>query len=385
MTALNGGRVVIIGGGVIGASIAYALTTRGYSPVTVIERGRLGEGATAYATGGIRQQFTSEINVQLVRESVDFFQNFTENTGAPFDFRQHGYLFLLTSQSQLTAFTAAAEMQRKHGVPTELLPVDRIRELNPKLRTDDLVGASFCATDGSASPADAVAGFAAAARRNGADIRQHTEVTRVERHPDGSISAVKLSDGSLLHAEVVLIATGPQARETGFLAGVDLPVGPHRRQAFSIGPLPWLHRDLPFTVDLGSGAYLHPDSNGGVIGGNDRDVPEGTDTAVDWSLAEPLITALTHRFPALVDAEVITGWAGLREMTPDDHGIVGPIDAVPGLWAATGFSGHGFMQAPAIGNQLAGWLVDGAPKIDLDRLRFSRFDGSELAAEGVRF
>ncbi|WP_163508402.1 NAD(P)/FAD-dependent oxidoreductase [Fodinicola acaciae] len=369
--------IVIIGGGVVGTSIAFHLARRGNSDVVLLERGRLGEGATAYATGGIRQQFTSEVNVQLVRDSVRFFENFAEHTGSPFDFRQHGYLFLLDNEKQLTAFTEAARMQRSYGVPTQLLTPDEIAAVNPKIRVDDLLGGAYCATDGSGSPADATAGFAKAARKLGVDVRQHTEVVAIEPG-----KAVRTKEDRI-EAETVIIATGPQARATGRLAGVELPVGPHRRQAFAIAPLPWLRAELPLTVDLGSGAYVHPDSSGGVIGGNDRDVPEGTDTTVDWSLTEPLIRALTHRIPEMEDAEIVRGWAGLREMTPDDHGIVGPV--TDGVWAAAGFSGHGFMQSPAIGEQIARWLLDGKPSIDLDRLRPSRFGDAELAAEGVRF
>lgn len=368
--------IVIIGGGVVGTSIAFHLASRGHPDVLLLERGRLGEGATAYATGGIRQQFTSEVNVQLVRDSVRFFENFEEHTGSPFDFRQHGYLFLLDNEKHLKAFAEAAKMQQSYGVPTQLLTPDDIAAINPKIRVDDLLGASYCATDGSGSPADATAGFAKAARKLGVTIRQHTEVTAIEG------TTVRTKD-ERIEAETVIIATGPQARETGKLAGVDLPVGPHRRQAFAIAPLPWLTADLPLTVDLGSGAYVHPDSSGGVIGGNDRDVPEGIDTTVDWSLTEPLIRALTHRIPELENAEIVRGWAGLREMTPDDHGIVGPV--ADGVWAAVGFSGHGFMQSPAIGDQVARWLLDGRPSIDLERLRPSRFGDAELAAEGVRF
>jgi sarcosine oxidase subunit beta len=376
---LTGRPMVIVGGGVIGTSIAFHLAERGYSDVVVVERGLIGEGSTARATGGIRQQFTSEINVRMVRQAVDFFRDFTERTGSPLNFRQHGYLFLLTSEAQLIAFRAAAELQRRLGVPTELLTPSEARDIHPEIRLDGVLGAAYCATDGSAAPNDAVQGFAKAARSRGVRILQHTEVTAIEPH------GVHTDTDGFLEAELVLLATGPQARETGRLAGVELPVAPHRRQAFAIGSLPWLTPDLPFTVDLGSGAYLHPETAGGLIGGNDRDVPEGTDTAVDWSLTEPLIEALMHRFPAMTEATITRGWAGLREMTPDDHAIVGPIEDRPGLWCAVGFSGHGFMQSPAVGGQLASWLLDGAPTIDLAPLRYSRFAEQELIMEGVRF
>ncbi|HWN32066.1 MAG TPA: FAD-binding oxidoreductase [Pseudonocardia sp.] len=378
--ALTGRPVVIIGGGVVGLSIAFHLAESGYPEVTVLERGLIGEGTTASATGGIRQQFTSEVNVRMVRDSVEFFAAFAERTGYPLDFRRHGYLFLLSTEQQVDAFRVAADMQRRNGVPTELLSPDEVLAINPLIRVTDLLGAAYCAGDGSASPNDAVQGFARAARERGARIRQHTEVTAIDL-VDGAVSAVRTDSGQRFEAEVVLIATGPQARRTGQLAGIELPVAPHRRQAFAIAPLPWLTRDLPFTVDLTSGAYLHSE----VVGGNDRDVPEGTDTDVDWSLTGPLIEALVHRIPAMADASITRGWAGLREMTPDDHAIVGPVPSVPGLWTAVGFSGHGFMQSPAVGQQLARWLLGGRPSIDLSPLRLARFAERELVIEGVRF
>lgn len=377
---LTGGPVVIIGGGVVGLSIAFHLAEAGYPEVTVLERDLVGEGTTARATGGIRQQFTSEVNVRMVRDSVEFFTRFAEHTGHPLDFRQHGYLFLLSTEQHRDAFRAAAEMQRRNGVPTELLTPDEVLTINPRIRVTDLLGAAYCATDGSASPNDAVQGFAHAARARGARILQHTEVTDIEL-VDGAVRGVRTATGQRFDAEVVLIATGPGARRTGQLAGVELPVSPHRRQAFAIAPLPWLTRDLPLTVDLSSGAYLHSE----VVGGNDRDVPEGTDTEVDWSLTGPLIEALVHRIPAMADASITRGWAGLREMTPDDHAIVGPVPSVPGLWTAVGFSGHGFMQSPAVGQQVCGWLLDGRPSIDLGALRLARFAERELVVEGVRF
>jgi sarcosine oxidase, subunit beta len=377
---LTGRPVVIIGGGVVGLSIAFHLVEAGYPEVTVLERGLVGEGTTARATGGIRQQFTSEVNVRMVRDSVEFFTRFAERTGYPLDFRRHGYLFLLSTEPQLEVFRAAADMQRRNGVPTELLSPDEVLAINPRIRVTDLLGAAYCARDGSASPNDAAQGFARGARERGARVLQHTEVTAIDV-VDGSVRGVRTATGQRFEAEVVLIATGPQARHTGRLAGIELPVAPHRRQAFAIAPLPWLTPDLPFTVDLASGAYVHSE----VVGGNDRDVPEGTDTAVDWSLTGPLIEALVHRIPAMAEASITRGWAGLREMTPDDHAIVGPVPEVPGLWTAVGFSGHGFMQSPAVGQQVSRWLLEGRPSLDLGALRPARFAERELVVEGVRF
>ncbi|HLI37188.1 MAG TPA: FAD-binding oxidoreductase [Streptosporangiaceae bacterium] len=382
--AARGGPIVIIGGGVIGTSIAFHLAERGYRDVTVAERGLPGEGATARATGGIRQQFTSRINAELARRSVDFFRAFSDRTGAPLDFRQHGYLFLITDPAQLTAFRDAAAMQNELGIPTEIITAERARDLVPSLRTDDVAGASYCATDGSASPADAVAGFAAAARRGGVTILQHAPVTAIERDADGHVRGV-LAGGRRLPADIVVIAAGPQTAEVGRLAGACLPVEPHRRQAFAIAPMDWLKPEMPLTVDLASGAYVHPGVSGGVIGGTDRHTPVGTDTAVDWSGLEPLIAALAGRIPAMADARVTRGWAGLREMTPDDHAIVGPVPEAGGLWVAAGFSGHGFMQAPAVGQAVSDWLLDGSPGLDMTPLCPGRFSQHVSGREQVVF
>jgi len=370
---LNGGRAVIVGGGVIGASIAFHLCERGYRDVTVVERGRPGEGATAYATGGIRHQFSSRVNIELVHRSLPFWLDFAGRTGAPLDFRRHGYLFLISDPAALDAFTANAALQRSLGVEVELLDAGQAAEVFPGVRTDDLAGASYTAGDGSASPSDAVAGYLAAARRGGAEVRPRTTFLGLRTGPDGAVRGVRTSAGDL-DAELVVLAAGPQAHAVGALCGVDLPVVPRPRQAFATAPLSGLHGGLPLAVDLATGAYLHPEPAGtAIVGGNDRDAASSETARVDWSRVDALAAALSHRFPSLEELEIVRGWAGLREMTPDDHAIVGPAEQVPGLWVAAGFSGHGFMQSPAVGAALAAWWLDGRPPLDLEPLRLSRF------------
>lgn len=369
------GRVVIIGGGIIGASIAYSLTLRGHRDVVILERNRVGEGATGNATGGIRQQFSSRTNVELSRRSIPFWENFQDHTGFPLEFRRHGYLFMISDEAQLERFRGNVTMQRSLGVDVHELRPDEISHVFPAARVDDLVGGTYTPEDGSAVPADAVAGFLRAARANGAEIRQQTDFHGVRTTREGSIRAVETSSGSV-DADHVIIAAGPQARDVGRLCGVSVPVSPHSRQAFSTAPVDAIDPQLPLTVDMATGAYVHPEASGGtaVIGGNDRDVSASQSATVDWARLGDLAEAITGRFPVLADLAVTSGWAGLREMTPDDHAIVGPVEERPGLWVVAGFSGHGFMQAPAVGEAVALWLLNGEPGLDLSALSPSRFD-----------
>lgn len=379
----DGGPVVIIGAGVVGCSLAFHLALYGHSEVTVIDAGMLGEGSTAKATGGIRQQFSSEINASIGHEVVCYFENFEERVGEPFAFRQHGYLFLLDSPEQHEQFERNAAMQRRIGIDVRLLAPEDVGELVPGVNVTDLHGAAYCPTDGSGSPADATAAFARQARRRGVRIVQNERVVAVDRAGDGSVRGVRTPVGAY-PARLVVNAAGPWAHRVGTMVGLDLPVEPHPRQAFGIGPLPQLHPDMPFTVDLASGAYVHPEVHGAVVGGNDRDTPAGEDAVVRWELVEPLTTALVHRMHWMSDADIRTGWCGLREMTPDDHAIVGPCD-VTGWWNVVGFSGHGFMQAPVIGDHVARRLLGRTDARDLSPLRLSRFAEGEPAAEEAVF
>lgn len=382
-TPFDGGPVVIIGAGVVGCSLAFHLALYGFCDVTVVDSGLVGEGSTSKATGGIRQQFSSEINASIAHEAVCYFENFAERVGERFDFRQHGYLFLLGSAEQRQQFERNTAMQQRLGVDVRLLATDDVDQLVPGVNTAGLHGAAYCPSDGSGSPADATAAFARQARRRGVHILQNERATAVDRAGDGSVRGVQTTGGT--HpASLVVNAAGPWARRVGSMVGLDLPVEPHPRQAFGIGPLPQLSADMPMIVDLASGAYLHPEVHGGIVGGNDRDTPAGEEASVRWELVEPLTTALVHRIPWMSNADIRTGWCGLREMTPDDHAIVGPCD-VPGWWNLVGFSGHGFMQAPVIGDHVARHLLGREDARDLSALHLRRFAEGSTAAEATVF
>ena len=370
------GHIVIIGGGIIGCSLAFHLAKYGHADVTVLEAGLLGDGATGKATGGIRQQFSSPVNAAIAHEAVGYFRNFESLVGEPFAFRQHGYLFLLSTPGQHEQFSRAVAMQQSVGIDAEMVGVSALSELVPGLDTGGLLGGAYCRSDGSGSPADALASFARQARRRGVRFAEHTPVRAVT--PVAGGFEVQAADGSF-RADIVVNAAGPWAHDVGAMVGLDLPVEPHPRQAFGIGPLPQLDAGLPLTVDLASGAYLHPEAHGGIVGGGDRDTAASYQATVRWPLAETVIEALARRIPWLADAEIRSSWCGLREMTPDDHAIVGPCE-VPNWWNVAGFSGHGFMQAPVIGDRVARWMLGQTDSRGLEALRLERFAAGERTA-----
>lgn len=375
-------RVVIVGGGIIGSSIAFHLAAAGHRDVVVLERGRVGEATTAMATGGIRQQFSSPVNIEFARAAVDYFARFEELVGEPLAFRQHGYLFVTAERATMDQLVRSATVQHRHGVPVSIIAPDEIAALAPGIDVSDLVGGTFCATDGSASPTDVCAAFARHARLLGVRILQGTQVDAIDA-ADRCLDVITAE--GVFHADVVINAAGPWAPAIGTMVGVDHPIEPHPRQAFAIRRLEWMDAGMPLTVDLDTGAYIHPELGAVIVGGTDRDRPASLEATVDESLLERLIEALVHRFPGLADAEVMRSWVGLREMTPDDHALVGPVPDVPGYWIAAGFSGHGFMHSPVIGREVARWLVDGAPSIDLSSLSPGRFDAARPQDESYVF
>ena len=275
-------------------------------------------------------------------------------------------------------------LQREAGVPVELLAPEAIADVMPLVNPAGLLGATYCPTDGSAVVADVVRAFATQARARGARLLEHTPALAIDRDAHGAVAGVRTPAGRL-EAEVVVDAAGPWAGEIAALVGVGLPIEPRRRQAFEIAAPVGLTPDLPFTIDLGSALYLQPRPGCAVVGGNDLETPSGWDDAVDWSFVVGLRAALGRRFPALAGEPVQAGRAGLRDMTPDEHAMVGPVHSVPGLWVAAGFSGHGFMHAPAVGELVSQWLLEGAPALDLTPLRLERFAEGLATRESAVF
>jgi len=370
---------VIAGGGVVGCSIAYQLARRGLA-VVVVERDELGSQSTARCAGGVRQQFSSETNVRLQRLAVQQLLRFHDDTGGHADFRQIGYLFLLTRAEQEAEFRDLLCVWHGIGL-TEARWVDaaEARELVPVLAVDDVLGGTFCPSDGLASPADVTAGYAAAARRHGARLQEHVAVTGIDVR-EGRVQAVRTTRGDVA-TPVVFDCAGAWSGEIGRMAGVDVPVRPFRRHILVTDAFPEVPRSTPMTVDFATSLYFHPEGDGVLIGMSDRQEPSTYGTDVSWDFLERTVQAAARRAPALERAGIRTAWAGLYESTPDHQAILGPVQDVEGFWCACGFSGHGFMQAPAVGLVMAQLLVDGRSEVDVGRFGHDRFARGALVAE----
>jgi len=377
--------VLIVGAGVVGLSIAYHLARRGPLRIIVLERAaQPGTGSTAKATGGIRHQFSTEINVRLTQLSLPAFQRFEEEMGEPVDLVQHGYLFVATREDVAAMMRAGVALQQRLGVPSRWVAPAEVRALFPAVRTDDLLGGTFCPLDGSASPHGTVQGYLRRCRDLGVHIVLNDEVVGIEVR-ESRVLSVRAASGRYVAPNVVN-AAGPYARTVAAMAGVDLPVAPYRRQVFVMTPLPELGRGRPLTVDLDTGWYLHQDRTGALyMGGTDKDTQPGFDEVVDWDGFDAVARAALNRVPVLARARVAHAYAGIRSLTPDHHAIVGHVPGVPGFYCANGFSGHGFMHAPAVGELLAEEILDGrARTLDITPLRITRFADSPRT-EAVAF
>ncbi len=377
--------VLIVGAGVVGLSIAYHLARRGPLRIIVLERAaQPGLGSTAKATGGIRHQFSTEINVRLTQLSLPAFQRFEEEMGEPVDLVQHGYLFVATREEVAEMMRAGVALQQRLGVPSRWVAPAEVRALFPAVRTDDLLGGTFCPLDGSASPYGTVQGYLRRCRDFGVHILLNNEVVGIEVQ-EGRVLGVRAASGRYV-APIVVNAAGPYARTVAAMAGVDLPVAPYRRQVFVMTPLPELGRGQPLTVDLDTGWYLHQDRAGALyMGGTDKDTRPGLDDVVDWGGFDAVAQAALKRVPVLARARVAHAYAGIRSLTPDHHAILGLVPGVSGFYCANGFSGHGFMHAPAVGELLAEEILDGrARTLDITPLRITRFT-DRTRTEAVAF
>jgi len=401
--------VVIIGSGIVGSSVAYHLVEQGCTNVLVIEReSHQGKGSTGKSMGGVRAQFSTDVNIQMSRYSIDFFSRFDEVVGHPADYRAHGYLFCATNQRHLEYLTANRQRQIALGVKNvELVSREDIAKFVPQLRFDDIIGGTFCQTDGFVDPHSVMMGFMLNARERGTRLWLDTEVTgidvdssnpvRLERAlvpraarteplpfpSQGRITGVTTTRGRV-SAPIVVNAAGPWAAGVASMAGAELPVEPLRRQLVPTEPFDGLPQRFPMIIDMSSGFHFRREGKGILLAWNDPEETTGFKTDFDPAFVEKILTHAAYRVPALAEAQVNPrrAWAGLYEMTPDHHAIIGSAPNIQGLYFANGFSGHGVMHSPASGRITADLILQGHSElIDASKLSIDRFAEGRLLEE----
>lgn len=373
--------VVVIGAGIVGCSAAYHLAAAGAGHVVLLERAdAVGRGSTGACAGGFRHQFTTEVNVRLSQASVPLILGFEGTHGIPVGIDRDGYLFLVRDETTWAAFRTAVEHQRRWGVEVEVVDADAVRELIPGVAVDDLVGATFGPSDGIADPGALTQGYAAIARDAGTRVVTDTTVTAIE--PAGGVTIDVHTPAGVIHAGAVVLTAGAWSGPLAATAGIDVPIAPVPRTILTTGAFPGVPDRRTLVIDMPSTFYFHREADGVLFGMGGADV-ETFDTSVDEGyVADHLLPRALEVFPPLAAAGIRSRWAGLYEMTPDRHPIVGPTP-VDGLWIAAGFSGHGFQHGPIVGKLLAELLVGGAANsVDITSLALDRFTSGDLVREG---
>jgi sarcosine oxidase subunit beta len=379
--------VVIVGGGVVGASIAYHLAEAGCTNVLVLEREpHLGRGSTGKSMGGVRAQFSTEINIRMSLYSLDFFARFEAATGCPAGYRAQGYLFVATREKELDYLRTNHPLQAACGVKTvELLSPTDVLRMMPQLRADDILGGSFNSTDGFVDPYSVMTGFIERAKAEGVRLWKDAEVTAIEQDAKG-IAGVATRRGTVA-TRTLVNAAGPWAAQVAALAGVELPVEPLRRMLVPSEPFPLISREAPMTIDMATGFHFRPEGLGVLLAWSDPDETPGFKTQFDPDFVEKILVRAVDRVPCFEALEVNhkRAWAGLYEMTPDHYPILGPVPEVPGLYLANGFSGHGVMHSPATGKVLADLILQGHTSlIDAHALDLARFaEGRQIQETAI--
>jgi sarcosine oxidase subunit beta len=383
--SLTTADVVIIGGGIVGSSIAWHLTAAGTKNVLVIEReSAQGKGSTGKSMGGVRAQFSTPVNIQMSLYSIPFYAKFEERLGHPSGYCDQGYLFLATKASHLDYLRANMERQRALGLKAvRMLETAEIASMLPPLRSDDVLAGSFCSTDGFVDPYSAMTGFMARAVDQGATLWKKTEVTGIERDGRG-ICGVHTTRGPVA-TRAVVNAAGAWAAQIANLAGIDLPVEPLRRMLVPSEPFDEFPHSSPMVIDMSNGFHFRPEGRGFLLAWNDPEEKSSYNTDFEPAFIEKILTRAANRVPVFETLAVNPkrAWAGLYEMTPDHHAILGPVSAVPGFFLANGFSGHGVMHAPATGKIVSDLILNGKTTIvdDASVLNFDRFAKGKLLHE----
>ena len=394
-------EVVIIGSGIVGSSVAYHLAQQGCTNVLVIEReAHQGKGSTGKSMGGVRAQFATPVNIQMSRYSIDFFSRFDEVVGHPADYRAHGYLFCATTERHLEYLKTNRKRQSALGVKNvELVSREDIAKFVPQLRVDDILGGTFCQTDGFVDPHSVMMGFMLNARERGVRLWLDTQVTGIEvergagtagvspaSDPGSTTSRITgvMTTRGRVSTPIVVNAAGAWAAEVARFAGSELPVEPLRRQLVPTEPFDRLPQRFPMVIDMSTGFHFRREGKGILLAWNDPEETPGFKTDFDPGFVEKILTRAADRVPLLAEAEVNPrrAWAGLYEMTPDHHAVIGPAPDVAGLYFVNGFSGHGVMHSPASGRITADLILQGhSGLVDATQLNVARFASGQLLEE----
>ena len=381
---MSSADVIIIGGGIVGSSIAYHLTEAGCRDVLVLEREtQQGKGSTGKSMGGVRAQFATPINIRMSLYSIPFFARFEEVMGHPSGYRPQGYLFVATTPAHLDYLRENYRRQVAAGLQSvRLLDARDVAAVAPELRHDDILGGSFCPTDGFVDPYSVMTGFMRKAMERGVRLLRDTAVTGIAVDARG-VTGVETSRG-FVAGRTVVNAAGAWAGNVARLAGVDLPVEPLRRMLVPTEPFDRVSPRSPMVVDMNTGFHYRPEGRGLLLAWNDPEETPGFKLDFDRGFIEKVLTRGVQRLPCLEEAEVNPrrAWAGLYEMTPDHHPVLGPVKEVPGFFLANGFSGHGVMHSPATGRIMTDLILRGKSDLmDSDLLGFDRFASGRLLHE----
>jgi len=376
----NTADIVVIGGGVMGASAAYHLAKSGMKNIVLLEKEEFfGTGATGRCAGGVRYQFSTEINIRLSLESLPMIERFKDEIGQDINYRQCGYLLVATNEQDVAAFKRNVQLQNSLGVETKFMSGDEVRACLPLMRFDDALAGTFHHKDGLVDPNSVVIGYITAAQKMGVRTLNVAEVIGINVSGD-KVESVETSQGSI-KTRMILNAAGPWSGQIGEMAGIHLPVVPLRRQMFTTTAMPEIPEGFPFVIDFGQSLYFHRDGDGLLIGMSNPDEKPGYDQSVDEEFELTNMEAAAARLPLMEKAGRVSHWAGLYEVTPDAHPIFGKTH-VGGFFVVTGFSGHGFMHGPVAGKLMAELIMQGEYKtLDVSMLDLARFTEDRLIRE----
>ena len=376
-------EVLIIGAGIIGASVAYHLAVRGCTDVLILEKAEAPiTGSTAFSAGGVRHQFAREVNIRLSKYSIERLKNFSEEVGGHADLRQTGYLFLINKEDTWAQYQEQVQLQHNLGVQVELLEPRDVLEYVPGTRLDDILGATFGAEDGFCDPYGIASGYLKRARELGVRVEFSTPVIGTQLNGDRLV-AVETPDGPV-SGEFVVNACGAWSGQVASLFGIDLPVQPYRRNAYMTEKFPKFPDPIPLTFDVDTGFWMRKEGDSLLFGMANPAESPGVNLNVDWEWLPEVLDDGINRFPLLEEARLAKKqcWAGLYEISPDHMPILGRHPEMPNYLHASGFSGHGVMHSPAAGMLIAEEILDGrAHSIDIDELRITRFQNLSVQNE----